>query len=253
MGPPLSLAQSQVDSVTAKPGENIVKVVVYFTDGLMNTIQDNFACPSTVLLNYGGHDSGSQVDIFDPNTGTDWGHYTSGTGFPYDAKGDICKNSSGQIVTKFLEEKTGTQTTLGQTAVTADAQYRAIQTAIAMRTESPTSTFIFTIGLGQRSDHDDPGVPGATCQSPSYSTYVSKDSQPACSSIYLIVRRRRAQLRFRKRFKRLLQRSCCASLSNGDSLSLQVFHSSAVLCEEPLFRVGVVRRKGESLPCQSGL
>lgn len=183
MGPPLSLAQSQVDSITAKPGENIVKVVVYFTDGLMNTIQDNFACPSTVLLNYGGHDSGSQVDIFDPSTGTDWGHYTSGTGFPYDAKGDICKNTSGQIVTKFLEQKTGVQTTLGQTAVTADAQYRAIQTAIAMRTESPTSTFIFTIGLGSGVTTTTQAFLAQLANDPSYSTYVS--GQPAGLFFYI--------------------------------------------------------------------
>ena len=71
MGPPLSLAQLQNDSVAILPGQNVVKVVVYFTDGLMNTIQDNFHCGGTsnntlTLINYGGFDSGSQVDIFDP-------------------------------------------------------------------------------------------------------------------------------------------------------------------------------------------
>ena len=63
IGAPLSLAQLQNDSVYAPPG-NVVKVVVYFTDGLMNTIQDNFHCGGTTsqtltLLNYGGFDSGS--------------------------------------------------------------------------------------------------------------------------------------------------------------------------------------------------
>ncbi len=176
-GPPLSLAQSQVDSVSAKPGENIVKVVVYFTDGLMNTIQDNFACPGTTLLNYGGHDSGSTVDIFDPAAGTDLGSYSSGTGFPYDAKGDICKNSNNQIVTKFLSQKTGTLTTLSQSAVTTDAQYRAVQTAISMRTESPTPVYIFTIGLGSGISSTTQAFLAQLANDPSYSTYIS--GQPA--------------------------------------------------------------------------
>ncbi len=183
VGPPLSLGQSQVDSVTPKPGENIVKVVVYFTDGLMNTIQDNFACPATTLINYGGHDSGSQVDMFDPVAGTDWGHYTSGTGFPYDAKGDICKNSSRQIVTTFPSQQSGTQQSLTQSNVTAEAKYRAIQTAIAMRTESPTPIYIFTIGLGSGVSSSTQAFLAQLANDPSYSTYVK--GQPAGLFFYI--------------------------------------------------------------------
>ncbi len=154
MGAPLSLAQLQNASVTVQPGQNVVKVIVYFTDGLMNTVQDNFHCGGTTnntltLINYGGHDSGSQVDFFDPTSATtDWGHYTSGTGFPYTSGGAICKDINGNIVTKFPSQSQGTQVTFSQSAVTADAKYRAIQTAIALRTESPVPTYIFTIGLG---------------------------------------------------------------------------------------------------------
>ena len=39
---PLSLAQLQNDGIPVQPGQNIVKVMVYFTDGLMNTIQDTY-------------------------------------------------------------------------------------------------------------------------------------------------------------------------------------------------------------------
>lgn len=182
-GPPMSLAQLQNDSITAQPGQNIVKVVVYVTDGLMNTIQDNFACPSNILINYGGHDSGSQVDMFDPNAGTDWGHYTSGTGFPYDTKGDICKNSKNQIVTKFPSQQSGTQVTLSQTAVTTEAQYRAIQTAISMREESPLPTYIFTIGVGSSVSSSTQAFLAQLANDPSYSTYVS--GQPAGLFFYI--------------------------------------------------------------------
>lgn len=176
-GPPLSLAQLQNDSVPVQPGQNIVKVVVYFTDGLMNTIQDNFACPATTLINYGGHDSGSQVDIFDPSSGNDWGHYTSGTGFPYNSAGGICKNASRQIVTTFPSQQSGTQKSLTQSNVTAEAKYRAIQTAIALRTESPVPTFIFTIGLGSGISAGTQAFLAQLANDPSYSTFIS--GQPA--------------------------------------------------------------------------
>ncbi len=42
--PPLTMAKLQNDSVAVLPGQNVVKVVVYFTDGLMNTIQDKIHC-----------------------------------------------------------------------------------------------------------------------------------------------------------------------------------------------------------------
>jgi Flp pilus assembly protein TadG len=182
-GPPLSLAQLQNDAVPVQPGQNIVKVVVYFTDGLMNTIQDNFACPATTLINYGGHDSGSQVDMFDPAAATDWGHYTSGTGFPYDAKGDICKTASRQLVTTFLSQQSGTQQSLTQSNVTAEAKYRAIQTAIAMRTETPIPTFIFTIGVGSGISSSTQAFLGQLANDPSYSTYIS--GQPSGLFFYI--------------------------------------------------------------------
>ena len=71
-GAPMSLADAQNNSVVVNPGQKIVKVLVYFTDGLMNTVQDNFNCPNQVLLNYGGFDmQGPQFgDIFDPNSKT---------------------------------------------------------------------------------------------------------------------------------------------------------------------------------------
>ena len=183
-GPPLSLAQLQNNSVTVQPGQNVVKVIVYFTDGLMNTIQDTFACPTATIINYGGHDSGSQVDMFDLASGTDWGHYTSGTGFPFNANGDICKNASRQIVTTFLSQQSGTTKTLTQTNVTAEAKYRAIQTAIALRTQTPIPTFIFTIGVGSGVSSSTQAFLAQLANDPSYpATYIS--GQPAGLFFYI--------------------------------------------------------------------
>ena len=81
-GPPLALADNQISSVPIQPGQNVTRVAVYFTDGLMNTIQDTFTCWTskttkvTPLLNYGGYDANvnghPEVDVFDPVRGTNW-------------------------------------------------------------------------------------------------------------------------------------------------------------------------------------
>ena len=41
-GAPMSLADLQNNSVVINPGQKVTKVMVYFTDGLMNAVQDNF-------------------------------------------------------------------------------------------------------------------------------------------------------------------------------------------------------------------
>ncbi len=189
MGAPLSLAQLQNDSITILPGQNVVKVIVYVTDGLMNTIQDSIYCKGkngtgSTLMNYGGHDTGSQVDFFDPTSATvDWGHYTSGTGFPYNAAGAICKDIAGNIVTKFPSQQTGTQVALSQSAVTAEAQYRAIKTALALRTETPTPTFIFSIGVGAGVSTTTQAFLAQLANDPSYPTYIT--GQPAGLFFYI--------------------------------------------------------------------
>jgi hypothetical protein len=79
-GAPPSLAQLQNDSVVIQPKQKVVKVVVYFTAGLMNTVQDNFYCKGKggsglTLVNYGGYDAGNSVGFFDPTSATTlWGH-----------------------------------------------------------------------------------------------------------------------------------------------------------------------------------
>jgi Flp pilus assembly protein TadG len=152
-GPPLSMADNQNSTVTFPAGTAVTKAVVYFTDGLMNTVQDTFKCPATTLLNYGGHDSpDTQVDSLDPRSATtDFGCYGNGcglSGLPYDTRSDVCMN--GGPVTTFPSQKFGAQVALNRDNVTKEAQYRALYTAGQMRQETPISTYIYVIGLGSK-------------------------------------------------------------------------------------------------------
>lgn len=192
-GPPLSLAQLQNDSITPQPGQNVVKVIVYFTDGLMNTIQDSIYCKGTsgsgnTILNYGGYDSSQEADFFDYTKGTDWcpnkGHGSCESGsrnFPYDSMGDICKDKlHGNPVITFNPQQPGNcqdgsgppPCPFNRTNVTSEATYRAIQTAIAERTdESPgPPMYIFTIGLGLNLTTQD--LLKQLANDPSSSTYI---------------------------------------------------------------------------------
>jgi hypothetical protein len=54
-------------------------------------------------------------------------------------------------VTKFTSAINGQLKSLNRTNVTADAKYRALQTAIAMRTENP-GMYVYSIGLGNSVD-----------------------------------------------------------------------------------------------------
>ena len=175
IGAPLSLAKLQDDSILPAPGQNLIKVVVYFTDGLMNAVQDKFYCgpaaPST-LVNYGGYDLGTNdVAFLDPTCSpnssggctnesghvSQWTDFTPGTStyFTYDSAGDKCKDNTGAYVTKFTPQQPG-KCNDGSTPpcpfnrqnVTAETQYRANQTAIALRTDTILPTvYIYTIGL----------------------------------------------------------------------------------------------------------
>lgn len=169
----LTLAKSQNDSVTILPGQNAVKVVVYFTDGYVNEIQDTFSCPSSKLINYGGYDSGTSVDFFDPTNGTDWGGVDSHGYPPYDTRPDYCTG-----VTKFTSAIDGTKKTFTRSNVTADASYRALQTANAMRSESP-GMYIYAIGLGSSIDQ---AFLKQIANDPASSTY--NKNQPAGMAVF---------------------------------------------------------------------
>ncbi|HUK73996.1 MAG TPA: TadE/TadG family type IV pilus assembly protein [Candidatus Bathyarchaeia archaeon] len=160
-GPPLNMADNQNNSVVLGQNQPETKVVVYFTDGLMNAIQDWFHCggktsANMTLLNYGGQDptNGSYSCpggvILDPTQPANaFACALQGfNGFYYDNNGDICVGANGNNVTTFPSQQYGTQETFSQAAITTETQWRALYTATQMRQESPSPTYIFTIGLG---------------------------------------------------------------------------------------------------------
>jgi Flp pilus assembly protein TadG len=158
-------AKAQNESVIVQPGQNVVKVAVYFTDGHMNIIQDTFNCPAAKVINYGGYDSGSSFHFFDPSTAADWGTVNSKGYPPYNSKPDYCTG-----VTTFTSAIDGSHKTFSRTNITADAQYRAIQTANAMRAEGMV---VYSIGLGNNVDQsflqqiaNDPASPSYNSSQP---------------------------------------------------------------------------------------
>ncbi len=95
------------------------------------------------LYNYGGYDSGNTVDFFDPTTGTSLATYNSGSN-TWSPSNFCLKNLPG-----FTSAIDGTTKAFTRTNVTADARYRALQTANAMRSEG---MYVYSIGLGSSVD-----------------------------------------------------------------------------------------------------
>jgi len=177
-GPPLTLADNQISSVPVVSGSNTVRVVVYFTDGLMNTVQDQFTCYTsatktiTPYINFGGFDSGTQVDSLDPTSETILGGPANTL---YYASGMVCQNPWGTNVSKFFSQATGTQVAINQTNVTTDSQFRAIQTATAMRSSEDPPNVFYVIGLGNQisSSTSTKNFLGHLANDPSYPGYNS--------------------------------------------------------------------------------
>ncbi len=168
----LTLAKSQNESVPVNPGQNVVKVAVYFTDGYVNVIQDSLSCSGTMTLyNYGGYDSGSTVDFFNPTTGSSLATYTSGTHPTWSPSNFCLKNLAG-----FTSAIDGTTKPFYRTNVTADAKYRALHTADAMRSEG---MYVYAIGLGSSVDN---AFLQQIANDPASSTYDS--SQPVGMAVF---------------------------------------------------------------------
>jgi hypothetical protein len=183
-GPPLNLADDQNNSVTLPAGQPETKVIVYFTDGLMNTVQDNMTCtnftPQLTLYNFGGYDATSNCDqdasgkslcfdFMDPTqdiyetgdlswnygdgstiTGAGSGGCTKTSGSHYGCLHSIPFNASKSCKTPstFRAQSSGANVPFSRVNITADANYRARYTANVIRPESPVPTYIYVIGLG---------------------------------------------------------------------------------------------------------
>ena len=144
----LKLALQQNNSVATAPGDNVIRLVVFFTDGYANTFQYTWTNRSSQvqIYNVGGYDSGNNYAIFNPGNGNQitpsqqsnplTGPVTS-KGAPYDMP-----------VTTFLSADGATKAINGVN-FTAEGGLRALATANTIRS---TNTMIFCIGLGSGLD-----------------------------------------------------------------------------------------------------
>ncbi len=146
----LQEAMNQDNTPLPIPG-NVVKVVVFFTDGYANTIQDKLDCGTKDVpdgrWNFGGWDDTNKVRYFHPTGGS---------------QDDVCVEppASKCCGVKFPSHLTGKLEPIIASKIYPDAhgvggeaQYRALQTANTMRS-SANNIAIYTIGLGNDINKD---------------------------------------------------------------------------------------------------
>jgi Flp pilus assembly protein TadG len=166
---------------------NVQKVVVFFTDGGANLIQGTVTCSSGSAsvksgsnYNFGGEDPGSgqstlpatDYDFIDPKTGGGICNYPTncctGTFPSASTAGSVAPawTASGPAVTPWSTGGTPVQITWSN--VRADALYRAIGDANAMRNQGIT---VYAIGLGSAPDPVDPQFLCQVANDPCSATY----------------------------------------------------------------------------------
>jgi Flp pilus assembly protein TadG len=128
---------TQINSVATPVGEQVVKVVVFFTDGWANTVQNSLKCPQATTLNFGG--------CSPPEAAAGW---CSGISFLNPVSG----NAQTCGATSFPSQSTGTMEPLtpdsaGQINTSNDAIYRSLQVGESMRSQG---IVIYSIGLGDK-------------------------------------------------------------------------------------------------------
>jgi len=140
----LQAAGAQNATVVAAPGEDLVKVVVLFTDGLANTFQSTFDCPPQTLINLSGSDIDSnpynEVWALDPHNG-----------------GVLCQTPAGGTFSccpslfTFQSISGAVLDARDAALVRQEAKDRALRRASALRQQG---NVIYTIGLGDNLDAD---------------------------------------------------------------------------------------------------
>jgi len=63
------LARQQNLDVPLLPGEDVVKVIVLFTDGMANVFRETFDCPPSTIVHLSSAPAGNNVFVLDPSTG----------------------------------------------------------------------------------------------------------------------------------------------------------------------------------------
>jgi hypothetical protein len=161
----LQLGFQETESATTSPGDELVKIIVFFTDGLANTFQDTFDCPPPgTILNLSSADAGNQVFALDPVTGIQV-CATSGAGEPLTCCPSLAFNPvNGGPPHSVIGPNAGRDVRL-------EAKERARDQAKRIRT---AGTVIYTIGLGTGLDEV---LLQEIANDPDYPTY--KPAQPA--------------------------------------------------------------------------
>jgi Flp pilus assembly protein TadG len=136
----LALGLSENAAATA-PSANTIRVVVFFTDGFANIMQDRIFCSGTpTRLNFGGYDAGqNRVNLYDPSD-------------LRDNPPPLCVVPDGQDPpccrgSQFYSEYYDMYHSFTRDAVAAEAEYRAVQTANQMRAQGMV---VYSIGLGNK-------------------------------------------------------------------------------------------------------
>ena len=148
----LKLALQQNSTVTNSPTDNVIRVVVLFTDGYANTFQYLWtnAAHQVEIYNAGGYDPPTTTyAIFDPGNGNQITPPHNSSSFT----GPIPSNGApyDMPVTKFRSVN-GTNTNINGANMTAEGSMRALSTANTIR--NTTNTYVFCIGLGSNLDPD---------------------------------------------------------------------------------------------------
>jgi len=133
----LTLGLQQIQNVPVNPGENVLKVIVFFTDGFANAFQDNFnGCG---VLNLGQSDP----------TGNPDGPWAYSYANPTDGSGASCSATSfysvgGNLAGTAYNAGTVTIDSMNQN-IWREGQLRALATANAARN---AGVYIYAVGLG---------------------------------------------------------------------------------------------------------
>jgi Flp pilus assembly protein TadG len=163
----LARGKAENESYTAAIGENVLKVVVFFTDGQANSNEDVLDC-SSVPIRYGGCsplETGCGVAFWyakNPKKTVTCGS----THFPAQAPhngGNLPPHPNAMA------------------DITADAEYRMLRLADSMRAASPYPTVFYVVGLGDENTLNKPFLQQLAndIHSPAYNS-----SQPAGEALF---------------------------------------------------------------------
>ncbi|MGD1019985.1 MAG: VWA domain-containing protein [Verrucomicrobiia bacterium] len=142
----LADAFAQENSVIVPANEVALKVVVFFTDGRANMIQQQLSCGQ--IFNFGGYDiSGSGAAFFPTNTSL----RAQGTAECTAPEDGSMGSGCGCNVSTYTSPQNGNPEKFETDGIIADSQYECEQLALQMQNQN---ILVYSIGLG--GDKNDP-------------------------------------------------------------------------------------------------